>query len=165
MFFYIAGAIFLTIQTAIVWRVFRNGKHLAKTNELLGEIKMKQDDFDKKVTALAEQVTGLDTKLDGESSEIAELVSDYKAEIQRLKDAQGDNIDTSGLDALSDRLNAVGTRIGGLVDPSPATGESSPPVEVPTDNSATNGQTADVPPSKVENDESSSDIPASADEN
>lgn len=77
---------------------------------------MKQQEFDKKVDQLAEQVTGLDAKLDGESSEIAAIVAGYKDEIQRLKESQGDNIDTSRLDELSSSLDAVGTRIGGLVD-------------------------------------------------
>lgn len=124
-----AGLI-LAMQTVIAWRVFQNGERITEAINLLGDIKMKQEEFDRKVNALNEKVTGLDSKLDGEAGEIAKIVSDYKDEIQRLKDSQGDNIDTSRLDELSNSLDSVGTRIGGLVDPLPTGGET-PPIGAP----------------------------------
>ena len=78
---------------------------------------MKQAEFDTKVNAMSAKIDGLGPKLDSEAGEIAGIVAGYKDEIQRLKDSQGDNIDTSRLDELSNSLDAVGSRIGGLVDP------------------------------------------------
>lgn len=128
--FYLAGAFFLAIQTAIAWRVFRNGKHLTMANKLLGDIKMKQDDFDAKVVDMMGKITGLDAKLDKEEGEIDGIVQGYKDEIARLQ-SLNPNLDTSGLDALNTALDGVGTRIGGLVDPTETGAESPAPVEDP----------------------------------
>ena len=89
---------------------------------------MKQEDFDKKIDVLSEKVSGLGAKLDDESVQIADIVAGYKDEIRRLKDSQGDDIDTSRLDELNNSLDSVGTRIGNLVEPlSAAVEEASAP--------------------------------------
>ncbi len=143
MFECIGVLFFLAVSTGIVWLAFLIKELKQTTINLAGEIKVKQEEFDKKVDALAGQVSGLDSKLDGEAGEIAGIVAGYKDEIQRLKDSQGENIDTTRLDELSNSLDAVGTRIGGLVDPIVAD-------EPPQTAAETPAQTVDEQPAKAD---------------
>lgn len=120
----------LAMQSVIVWRVFQNEKRITEAINLLGDIKMKQEDFDKQVAVLHDEVSKIDTNLETESGEIKENFTALRDEIARLKATQGDNLDTSKLDEISNRLESSAQRISGLVDPLTVS-DQTPPIGEP----------------------------------
>lgn len=119
-------AVQLVIAGVVLWIIT---VQMDETNNLLGEIKMKQADFDKKVDELGSKVDALDVKSNAEAAQVNGLVQSYKDEIARMQ-AEHPDIDTSRLDALNGKLDEAATRIGAIVP------DEAPQSAAPTESSA-----------------------------
>jgi hypothetical protein len=134
MFGYLAYRLIKQVLDAVqAWRAEQQAGFRSLNNSInfLGEqIAMTQAQLDAKVAELNEKLDGVQIVIVSEAGEIQAVVGDLKEQIRILREPQ--NIDVSGLEAATARLDNVSANISGLITPEvPA--EEVPTEEVPAE--------------------------------